>query len=43
MTEIDRLKEGGDKSVVSEETKDIVETITGLNYEVLWSTNQEVV
>lgn len=36
MAEIDRLKQGGDKAIVDEETKEVCEVITGIKYESLW-------
>jgi len=37
MNEIQRLKDGGDKLQVEEATVGIVESITGIKYEILWS------
>lgn len=36
IKEIDRLHAGGDMSLVNNETKEVVEVITGLPYEQLW-------
>ncbi|MBU1020248.1 MAG: MFS transporter, partial [Firmicutes bacterium] len=36
MHEIDRLFDGGNKSEVNTQTKEVVETITGLPYDKLW-------
>jgi oligogalacturonide transporter len=36
MAEISRLKDGGSKSDVKNNSKDIIESITGLDYEYLW-------
>lgn len=37
VTEINRLNNGGDKSKVDTSTKEIVEEITGLSYDELWT------
>lgn len=42
LGEIDRLKEGGHKSQVTAETKNIVEAITGLSYATLWMKEKRV-
>lgn len=39
MDEIDRLKSGGQKSDVTDQTKAVCEMITGITYEVLWEEN----
>ncbi|MCF7925462.1 MAG: MFS transporter [Candidatus Izimaplasma sp.] len=36
LSEINRLADGGKKSEVTEKTKNVVEEITGLTYDVLW-------
>jgi oligogalacturonide transporter len=38
MTEINRLHSGGSKEDVTEKTKEVVESITGLDYQDLWQT-----
>ncbi len=41
VAEIERLQNGGDKTAVTAETREVVEDLTGYPYEELWPVSKE--